>query len=81
MKPTIILNLILTAISMTSSNAAELNQLALKLSAISPGFTSTAIPPEDIHGDIQLLTNGPDGVPSAYFDDCGVLIQAVECRL
>jgi len=36
---------------------------------------------EDIHGDIQPLSNGPDDAPSAYFDDCGVLVQAVECVL
>ena len=79
--PTTILYIILTVITLTSSNAAVPNQSGWKLSSISPGFTSAAIPPEDIHGDIQPLSNGTDDTPSAYFDDCGVLVQAVECVL
>jgi hypothetical protein len=79
-KPAIILYLILTTVSLTSANTAIPNQLALKLNAISPKFTSTAMLPEDIHGDIQLLTNGHDSVPSTYFDDCRVLVHSLEYR-
>ena len=60
--PTTILYIILTAVILTSSNVFIQNQLALKLSLISPGFTSTAIPP------------GLVDAPSTYFDDSGVLV-------
>ena len=79
--PATILCIILTAVSLTSANAAVPNQLPLKLSSISPGLTSAAMPPEDIHEDIQPLSNGLVDAPYAYFDDCGVLVQAVECVL
>ncbi len=79
-KPTTILFIILAAITLTSANATVPNQLGMKLSSISPGTISAAMPPEDIHGDIQPLSNGLDGVSSAYFDDCGVLVQSLEFR-
>ncbi|MHC4243773.1 MAG: hypothetical protein ACYSU4_15315 [Planctomycetota bacterium] len=52
----------------------------MKLNSISPGTISAAMPPEDIHGDIQPLSNDLDGVSPAYFDDCGVLVLSLEYR-
>ncbi|MDT8301708.1 MAG: DUF3160 domain-containing protein [Sedimentisphaerales bacterium] len=75
--PASILYIIFTLVNLTSANAAEPNQLPVKISSISHGFASTAIPTEDI----QPLSNGLIDPPSAYFDDCGVLVQAVECVL
>jgi len=77
--PATILCIILTAVNLTSAHATITNQSALKISSISLGHTSS--PQEDMNVDIQPLSNGPDGVPSAYFDDCGLLVQAVECVL
>ncbi len=79
--PTTLLYIILTAVCLTSANAAVPNQIGLKLSSISPGLIPAATPQEDIHIDIQPLTNGLVDAPPAYFDDCGMLVQAVECVL
>ena len=79
--PAAILCIILTVVTLTSSNDAVQNQLGLKLSSINPGLILLTMPPEDIHEDIQPLSNGLVDTPSAYFDDCGVLVQAVECVL
>jgi len=77
--PATILSIILAAISLTSSNATITNQSGLKLSSIGIGPMSS--PSEDMNADIQPLSNGLVDAPSAYFDDCGVLVQAVECVL
>ena len=80
-KPATILYIILTAVTLTSPNDAVPNQLAMTLSSTNPGLIPAATPQKDRHIDIQPLTNGLVDAPSAYFDDCGVLVQAVECVL
>ncbi len=47
-KPATILSIILAAITLTSSNVVVPNQSGLKLSSITPGFTSNAMPTEDM---------------------------------
>jgi hypothetical protein len=78
--PTTILSIILAAITLTSANDVAPNPSGLKLNSISPGTIPAAMPPEDIHEDIQPLSNGLVDSPPAYFDDCGVLVQSLECR-
>ncbi|NQT03666.1 MAG: DUF3160 domain-containing protein [Planctomycetes bacterium] len=77
-KPATILSIILAAITLTSANAIVPNQSGLKVSSISPGLTSATIPPEDIHAMTQPPGNGLADASNGYFDDCGVLVQAVE---
>ena len=78
--PAIILYIILAAVTLTSANAAVPNQLPSKLSSISLGTIPTAMPPEDMQADIHSLSNELVDAPPAYFDDCGVLAQSVECQ-
>ncbi|MCP4608837.1 MAG: DUF3160 domain-containing protein [Planctomycetes bacterium] len=77
--PATILCIILIAVSLTSANATITNQSGLKISSISLGHTSSS--QEDTNVDIKLWGNESDDTSSAYFDDCGLLIQAVECVL
>ncbi|MHC4726278.1 MAG: hypothetical protein ACYS17_03545 [Planctomycetota bacterium] len=58
-----------------------LNQLALKLSSISPRLKPSAMLHEYTYVDTQLFNNEPVDAPSTYFDDCGVLEQSFECQL
>jgi hypothetical protein len=78
--PTTILCIILTAITITSVNTDVPNQLPLKLSSIETGQIPAAMPPEDMQVDIQSLSNEPVYAPPSYFDNCGVLVQSLECQ-
>ena len=78
--PAIILYIILAAVTPTSANAAVLNRLPLKLSSICLGTIPAAMSPEDMQVDIQIVSNEPVDAPPTYFDDCGVLVQSVECQ-
>ncbi len=79
--PTTILCIILTTITMTSANAITQNQLGSKIYSNSPGTISLSTVQQQLHTNNQTLNNNPDDETSAYFDDCGALIQGVECIL
>jgi hypothetical protein len=76
--PTTILCIILTAVSLTSANATITNQSGLKISSIS--LRPLSSPQEDMNVDIHLWGIESDDAPSAYFENCGMLVQAVEYR-
>jgi len=63
MKPATNLYIIFIAVTLTSANAVVLNQLPSKLSSISLGTIPTAMPPEDMQVDTQLLSNEPVDAP------------------
>jgi hypothetical protein len=81
MKPITNLYIILTMIAFTSVNAAVTNQLPLKLSSINSQLMPATTLQKDILIDVQTLSNESVDESPTYFDDCGVLIQAVECVL
>ncbi|MBN1804515.1 MAG: DUF3160 domain-containing protein [Sedimentisphaerales bacterium] len=78
--PTTILCIILTVVTLTSANAIIQNQLNSKTYSISQAMITTQ-QESPVETRPLTLNDNPDNETTSYFDDCGKLVQGIECVL